>query len=86
METLFDYSKPSPNNRLSFFDRFLELELSKYINEFELMEEIYGQKSVNIDCQRYELRLTESIRIFSIIIDILRRSTNCLLSGFFNST
>ena len=86
METLFDYKKRSPNNCLSFFTRFSELELSTYINEFELMIQVYGEKSVNIDCQRYVLRLTDFIKIFNILIDIIRRSINYQMMGFYNST
>lgn len=82
METMFDYRKPSPNNRLSFFIRFSELELSTYINEFELMTKLYNEKSVNIDCQRFVLRLSESIRILSILISMIKRSLDYQLKGF----
>ena len=85
METLFDIRKPSINNRSSFFTRFLELELSKYFNEFEMMTEVYGEKSVNIDCQRYILRLTDSIKIFNILISMMKRCLDYQLKGYNSS-
>lgn len=84
METIFDYRKPSFNNSLSFFTRFLELELSKYINEFELMTEVYREKSVNIDCKKFILRLIEDIKIFNILIYIIKRN-NYQLKGYNSS-
>ena len=85
METIFDIRKPSMNNRSSFFTRFLELELSKYFNEFEIMTEVYGEKSVNIDCQRYVLRLTDSVKIFNILISMMKRCLDYQLKGYNSS-
>lgn len=86
MEVMFSWTKPNINNCLSFFSRFSELKLSEYINEFELMTQVYGEKSVNIDCQRYVLRLTDSIRIISILIDIIKRALNYQLLGNYNTS
>lgn len=72
---LFDYRKPSINNRLSYFSRFLELKLFEYINEFELATQVYGEKSVNIDTQRCIVRLI-SISIILFIIDKIKRIIN----------
>lgn len=85
METIFDYRKPSLNNRLSFFSRFLKLELSKYINEFELIIEVYGMKSVNIDCQKFILKLNEYIKVINILILMLRKILNYQLKGYNSS-
>ena len=86
-EVMFSWTKPNPHNHLSFFSRFSELKLSEYINEFELMTKLYNEKSVNIDCQRYVLRLTsESVRIFYIIMDIIRRQSNYQLMGNYNTS
>lgn len=85
METIFDYKKRSPNNCSSYFTRFLELELSKYINEFELMTEVYGEKSVNIDCKRITLVLIDNIKILYRLISKIKRSLNCRLMGYNSS-
>ena len=87
MEVLFSWTKPSMNNRLSFFSGFSELKLSEYINEFELMTQVYGEKSVNIDCQRYVLKILHDIvKIFHIISDIIKRNDNYQLSNYYNSS
>ena len=87
MEVIFEWTKPSINNCLSFFSRFSELKLTEYINEFELMTQVYGEKSVNIDCQRYVLKiLNDIVKIFNIINDIIKRNDNYQLSNYYNSS
>lgn len=85
METIFDIRKPSINNNLSFFSRFMELELFTYINEFELMTQVFREKSVNIDNQKFILRLIEDIRIFNILIYMMKRSINYQLTVYNSS-
>lgn len=87
MEVLFSWTKPSINNRLSFVSGFSELKLSEYINEFELMTQVYNEKSVNIDCQRYVLKILHDIvKIFHIISDIIKRNDNYQMSNYYNSS
>lgn len=85
MKTIFDIRKPSINNNLSFFSRFMELELFTYINEFELMTQVFREKSVNIDNQKFILRLIEDINIFNILIYIIKRSIYYQLKGYNSS-
>lgn len=52
METLFNWSKPDMCNRLSYYtERYTELKLSTYINEFELIMGSFVEKSINIYLQ-----------------------------------
>lgn len=86
MEVMFEWAKPNINNRLSSFTRFSELRLSEYINEFELMTKVYGEKSVNIDCQKYVLILLHDItKIFNIISNIMKRNDNYQMSNYYDS-
>lgn len=87
METMFSWTKPNKHNLLSFFSRFKELKLSEYINELELSTQLYNEKSVNIDCQRYVLKIIHDIaRIFNIISNIIKRNDNYQLSNYYNSS
>lgn len=87
METLFDWRKPSINNRLSFFSGFSELKLTEYINEFELATQVYGEKSVNIDVQKYVLKIIQEVtKILSIISSIIKKTDNFKLNGKYDST
>ena len=87
MGVLFSWTKPSINNRLSSFSGFSELKLSEYINEFELMTEVYGEKSVNIDCQKFiTMILSDIVRIINIISNIIKRNDNYQLSNYYNSS
>lgn len=70
METLFDYSIPSENNRLSFFSRFSELKLFTYINEFELMMGLFIEESVNIDYIIYINKIIKKL-LQNIIINFI---------------
>lgn len=52
METLFDWTKPNAWNSLSYYnERYSELELFTYINEFELLMGSLIEKSINIYLQ-----------------------------------
>lgn len=48
METMFNWTKPSENNRLSFFSRFSELNLFIIIAEIKIMMGLFIEESVNI--------------------------------------
>lgn len=85
MEVMFSWSKPNIHNRLSFFNRFLELRLSEFINEFELMAQVYREKSVNIDCQKYILVLDYIIKIFNSISNILKRNSNYQMNNYYDT-
>ena len=86
MEVMFEWAKPNINNCLSSFIRFSELRLSEYINEFELMAQVYGEKSVNIDCQKYVLIvLHDIVRIFNIINNIIKRCDNYQMNNYYDS-
>lgn len=64
METLFDWSKPEICNNLDYYiERYFELKLSTYINEFELIVGSFIEKSVNT-----YLQLPNIINISKIII------------------
>lgn len=52
METLFTWTKPDACNCLSYYsNRYTELKLFTYINEFELMIGSFIEKSINIYLQ-----------------------------------
>lgn len=82
MEVMFSWSKPNINNCLSYFNRFLELRLSEFINEFELMTQIYGKKSVNIDCQKVILVLVSIINNAS---NIIKRISNYRMNNYYDT-
>lgn len=74
METMFSWTKPSENNRLSFFLRFSELNLFIIIAEIKIMMGLFIEESVNI----YNIILKNTIvnLVTNIIIkwrDINRR-------------
>lgn len=74
METMFSWTKPGENNRLSFFSRFSELNLFIIIAEIKIIMGLFIEESVNI----YNIILKDTIvnLVTNIIIkwrDINRR-------------
>ena len=63
METLFAWNKPDACNNLSYYsERYTELKLFTYINEFELMMGSLVEKCINV-----YLQLPKIIKVMKVI-------------------